>query len=185
MPQFSTGWLLRLIWAHTWIAIFFAEAFLRFLKAFGSKFGMKTAHGCTRFYAVLRMRLRIANARRRKRRPSTASFAQYETTVTWLAIACMPVWRPRVCSNCFTLAHVGLRTLLCALTRTIVFASVPFVGGKLKERLVQRNKHSSRSFLFRITVVSGYKPWARSAWQRGYTGSRIKSGAFASEVYLA
>ncbi len=32
------------------------------------------------------------------------------------------------------------------------------------------------------TVVSGYKPWVRSAWQRGNTGSGTKSGVFASGV---
>ncbi len=37
----------------------------------------------------------------------------------------------------------------------------------------------------RYTVVSGYKPWARSAWQRDNTGSGTQNGAFASKVYLA
>ncbi len=35
------------------------------------------------------------------------------------------------------------------------------------------------------TVVSGYKPWARSAWQRDNMGSGTKNGAFASEEFLA
>ncbi len=35
------------------------------------------------------------------------------------------------------------------------------------------------------TVVSGYKPWVRSAWHWDNTGSGTKSGAFASGVYLA
>ncbi len=37
----------------------------------------------------------------------------------------------------------------------------------------------------RVTVVSGYKPWARSAWQRDNTGSGTQNGSFTSELYLA
>ncbi len=33
---------------------------------------------------------------------------------------------------------------------------------------------------FRYTVVSGYKPWARSAGQRDNTGSWTQNGAFVS-----
>ncbi len=33
------------------------------------------------------------------------------------------------------------------------------------------------------TVVSGYKPWARSAWQRDNTRSGTQNGAFVSDVF--
>ncbi len=31
-----------------------------------------------------------------------------------------------------------------------------------------------------VTVVSGYKPWVRSAWQRDNMGSGTQNGVFAS-----
>ncbi len=43
----------------------------------------------------------------------------------------------------FSLARVVFWTLLCALTRIIVLAFVPFVDGKLKEMLAYREKHSN------------------------------------------
>ncbi len=43
--------------------------------------------------------------------------------------------------------------------------------------MLSANRHVS---FFSITVVSGYKPWARSAWQRDNTGSGTQNGAFAS-----
>ncbi len=59
------------------------------------------------------------------------------------------------------------------------------LGNKLLFRPSEMKCGKIKKALLICTMVSGYKPWARSAWQRDKTGSGTLNGAFASEVYLA
>ncbi len=70
-------------------------------------------------------------------------------------------------------------TLLGALTRIIVFAFVPFVGGKLKERLVHRKMYSSWNLLFRILQCRVLFSFSRTLYQCVY-GCDLKFNSIAT-----